>query len=98
MTAFTKTGPINYGPLTLPELAALDLPQVDWVVHELLPRGSLTLLAGREKSGKSLLATDLAASVAGGETFLDRAVQPGPVLLIPARSIDARCGSGWSDG
>ncbi len=73
-----------YSPLSLVDLDAIDLPEPDWAIDQLLPRGSLTLLAGREKSGKSLLMTDLAASVAGGEPFLDHAVQPGPVLLVPA--------------
>jgi hypothetical protein len=73
-----------YRPLTLPELYRFEIPPREWVVDELLPRGSLTLLAAREKAGKSLLAVDLCCSVAAGEPFLDRAVTPGPTLLVPA--------------
>lgn len=77
-------GPIVYRPLTLSELAALKLPEPVWVVDDLLPAGSLTLFAGREKGGKSLLAADLTASVAGGEPVLDKAVRAGSTVLVPA--------------
>jgi hypothetical protein len=80
----SSQGQLAYRPLSLDELAAMNLPDLDWVVDTLLPTGSLTLFAGREKSGKSLLAADLAACVACGEPFLDRTVSPGPVILIPA--------------
>jgi hypothetical protein len=73
-----------YRPLTLRELYSFEIPRREWVVDEILPRGSLTLLAAREKAGKSLLAVDLCCSVAAGEPFLDRAVTPGPTLLVPA--------------
>lgn len=85
---------ISYQPWTLAEFAALPLPELTWVVDELLPQGALALFAGREKSGKSLLMTDLAACVATGETFLNHEVTPGPVILVPAeenpREVRAR--------
>ena len=77
-------GAVLYRPLTLRELYSFEIPRREWVVDEILPRGSLTLLAAREKAGKSLLAVDLCCSVAAGEPFLDRAVTPGPTLLVPA--------------
>jgi hypothetical protein len=73
-----------YRPLTLQELYAVEIPVLSWAVEEILPRGSLTLFAAREKAGKSLLAVDLCCAVAAGEPFLDRAVAPGPALLVPA--------------
>jgi hypothetical protein len=73
-----------FQPLDLAALLDLQLPDLDWVVDGILPRGSLTMLAAREKAGKSLLSTDLCCSVALGEPFLDRAVQAGPALFVPA--------------
>src|SRR4051794_3172192 len=70
-------------PLSLKELRELDLPRREWVVQDLLPRGSLTLLTAREKAGKSLLALDLCAAVATGDPFLGRAVRSGPTVLVP---------------
>lgn len=74
----------GFRTLDLNQLYALELPDLRWIVSEMLPAGSVTLLTGREKSGKTLLATDLLCSVAVGEPFLDRAVEPGSVLFMPA--------------
>jgi hypothetical protein len=84
MDARTVHGSVTYQPLSLPKLATFEFREPEMVVEGLLPRGSLTLLAGREKSGKSLLVSDLAACVAGGDPFLGRAVRAGPVILVPA--------------
>src|SRR5215204_5724699 len=75
---------ITYRLQSLQDLAAMEFPDLDWVVAGLLPRGSLTLFAGREKSGKSLCVADLAGSITCAEPFLDREVLPGPVILVPA--------------
>lgn len=75
--------------LTLRDLDDLTLPDVEWVVDDLLPAGALALLLGRPKAGKSLLAIDLLVSVARGEPFLDRATLPGPALYVPAEDSPA---------
>ena len=75
---------ITYRLQSLQDLAAMEFPEREWLVAGLLPRGSLTLFAGREKSGKSLFVADLAACIASAEPFLDREVVPGPVILVPA--------------
>jgi hypothetical protein len=93
-----------YRPLTLAELASMPFPELTWVVQDLLPQGSLTLFSGREKSGKSLLMADLAACVSTGEPFLNRAVTPGGVILVPAEEnprdvlirLDARLGGDFA--
>lgn len=41
----------------------LALPPIDWIVADLLPRGSTALLAGEPRSGKSFLAIDLALAL-----------------------------------
>jgi len=91
-------------PLNLDELFSLEMPAVEYVVDGILPRGSLTLHAAREKAGKSLQGIDLCASVALGESFLDRAVRQGAALYVPAeenlRDVRARIETrlaGWRD-
>ena len=59
------------------------LPELEWIVDELLPVGGLSLAVGHPKAGKSTLARVLAAEVAGhGDgRFLGREVmRTGPVL------------------
>lgn len=87
----TTTG---FQPLSLTELFSLVLPDVEYVVDELLPLGHACLLSAREKAGKGLLAIDLCASVALGEPFLDRATLEGPAIYAAAeeqvRDVRAR--------
>lgn len=71
-----------YPALSVEDLNAWELPERSWAVEDLLPTGSLSLLTGREKAGKSLLLLDLVASVAAGEPFLGRAVCQGPAALL----------------
>ncbi len=73
-----------FKPLSLSELMALELPIREWVVDGILPLGSFTMLAAREKAGKSLILTDLVCSVALGEPFLGLSVRQGPAVLVPA--------------
>jgi hypothetical protein len=61
-----------FAALTWRDLRQWVMPEREWVVEGLLPTGSLSLLSGREKAGKSLLLIDLVASVASGERFLGR--------------------------
>lgn len=75
---------VPFRPLSVDDLFALELPKTEYVVDEILPLGSSTLLTAREKAGKGLLTIDLCCSVALGEPFLDRAVRPGPAIYMPA--------------
>ncbi len=70
--------------LSLADLDRMEFPPTHWVVEDLIPAGTLILVVGRPKAGKSLLTIDLAASVALGETFLGRATTQGPAVLVPA--------------
>lgn len=77
------TEPSRFRPLSVAELAALRLPDREDVVGGgLLVAGSVTLFAAREKSGKTMLCTDLACCVACEQPFLDREVRCGPVIFI----------------
>ncbi len=76
-------GSTRFHPLSIAELEALQLPEREDVVDGgLLVAGSVTLFSAREKSGKTMLCTDLACSIVAEQPFLDRAVASGPVIFI----------------
>lgn len=81
-------------PLTLDQLFALNLPEITYLVDELLPQGAACLFSAREKAGKGLLTIDLCVSIALGVPFLDRPVQEGPAIYGAAeenlRDVRAR--------
>src|SRR6266487_6788194 len=54
-------------PLDTAALLSSPPPSPPWLVHPLLASGSVTLLAGREGEGKSMLALALARAVAKGQ-------------------------------
>jgi hypothetical protein len=65
-------------------------PPVPWVVEPILVRGCVTMLAGREGRGKSMLALALAAAVGRATFLLDVAGMPvglsGRVLYVDAEN------------
>ena len=62
-------------------------PAVQWLIDGVVERGTLTLVAGREKEGKSLLTQALAACVAsGGGDMAGIKCNPGRVLLVDAEN------------
>ena len=65
-------------------------PPVPWVVEPILARGCVTMLAGREGRGKSMLALALAAARRAGDLLLDIAGMPvglcGHVLYVDAEN------------
>jgi KaiC/GvpD/RAD55 family RecA-like ATPase len=74
-------------PRHVKELAS-DVPEApDWLVHGLLPRGTLALLAAYPKVGKSTLVGQLTVAVAQGRPFLGRPTQAGGVLVIVAEEM-----------
>lgn len=80
--------------LSLDQLRGMVFPAQDWVIEDLIPRGSLTGIFGREKIGKSLLMSHMAISIASDQSFLDCAATPGPVIMFPVeeslREVRAR--------
>jgi len=54
----------------------------EYLVEGLLPVGSVNMLAGKPKSGKSTLARQLAVAVANGAPFLGRNTQQGQVMYF----------------
>jgi hypothetical protein len=71
----------------------LDQPEetIRWLVQDLLPTGSLTMLSAPPKAGKSTFARAMAMAVANGTPFLGKEVRRGGVLLLaieePERNV-----------
>lgn len=66
---------------TVEEFLGEDFPEPMWIVPDILPMG-YTLLAGKQKAGKSLLALQIAHAVATGGRVLNAKCEPGRVLYI----------------
>jgi len=77
-----------------PKLRVLDVgymlstvpPPVPWVVEPLLVAGCVTMLAGREGQGKSMLALALASAIGHGSTMAGLDCEAGQVLYVDAEN------------
>lgn len=76
--------PLDLNLRSAADLLRAELPERQDVLKDILPTGGLALLAGAPKSGKTLLALQLAIAVASGGTFLGRATTAGPVVVFSA--------------
>lgn len=80
----------TFGVRTLKQLLAAEFPDPCWAVPGLLAEG-LNLLAGSPKSGKSMLALNLALTVAGGGLALGNIrTVPGGVLYLSLEDMERR--------
>lgn len=77
--------------LSLDEILRKPIPEEDWLVDGVWTEGSVGLIIGSPKMGKSLLALDLALSVASGSPFLDEFAvpRPGPVVIVSKEDTEA---------
>ncbi len=78
-------GPPGPAPLVLIPLYRLitepDVP-IDWRIDELIAVGSINVLAGKPKAGKSHLARQLAVLHRGRKLFLGQPTKPGAVWYL----------------
>lgn len=75
--------PVPVSTLSAGELCKTTYPIREWLVEGILRPDDVALLVGRQKSGKSLLALQLAVSLATGADFLGhRASKPRKVLYL----------------
>lgn len=63
------------------------MPPLDYLVDELIPTDSLTLLYGSSTAGKSFLAMDLALHIATGSWWHGRATKKGPVVYVVGEGV-----------
>lgn len=79
----------RYTTISHDDLNGLPLPELDYVIDGIIPRGALVLFAGREKEGKSLAMLDAAVAVATGEPLGRPRHHPGGRHLRPGRGQPA---------
>jgi len=79
---------------TIRELLEQNLPEVDWLIPEILPKGVLAIITGKPKKGKSFLMLQLANALACGQEFLGVQLHPRRVLYYALedgkRSLQSR--------
>jgi hypothetical protein len=73
----------------VPDLLALPVEPVSWLVERMIPRAAVTLVAGEPGSYKSWLALCLGRAVAEGAPFLERACPQMPVLYLDRENPQA---------
>ncbi len=56
--------------------------KIEWIVDDLIPNGTLTILAAKPKVGKSILTLNLATALCQGHDFLGRKVQKTKILIV----------------
>ena len=66
----------------IPDVFTLNAPAIEWMVEGILPRASVTLLAGEPGSYKTWLALALLRGVAAGGHFLGRKCAQASVLYL----------------
>lgn len=88
--------------------AGLPVPPRNWIVDEMVPADTVTLLTGEGSVGKSILALQLAAARSLGRAWLTTLPKPGRTLVLSAEdnkdemhrrldSIRAHLGAEWGD-
>ena len=70
--------------LELADIMRLEVKRPETIVEDIVPTPGCTLVVGREKTGKTLLAVQLGMSVATGKPLFDnyRITNPGPVMFV----------------
>lgn len=72
----------HFQPVSI--FADRQIPERDWIVPNLIPNKTVTLLMGDGGTGKSLLALQLAVAVSCKREWLGQEVADGPVVVISA--------------
>lgn len=72
--------------LDVEHMLSTEPPPVPWVVEPLLVTGCVTMVAGREGTGKSMLALALAAAIGHGSSIAGMDCEPGRVLYVDAEN------------
>ena len=91
-----RYGPAVPAPLGFTSLADLltePEDQVEWIVEGRITAGSINLLSGKPKAGKSTTARDLVFAVGTGGEWLGHSCVPGVAWLVRWKRSAARCGS-----
>lgn len=63
-------------------------PKNNWLIKDLIEKGTIGMLFGAPASGKSFIATDLAFCVATGKNFANNSVSKGQVVYLAGEGIN----------
>jgi RecA-family ATPase len=66
----------------IPDAMMMAMPKIEWIAEGIIPRDSVTLIAGEPGSYKSWLALSLLRAVSTGGRFLDRECKAADVLYL----------------
>ena len=67
---------------TMKEVFEMDIPEVQWIVNEIIPAVGLTVLAAKPKTGKSSLIFNIALDVALGREIFNKIPVEGPAEVL----------------
>ena len=83
LKAEQRQGPVDpYGKFTLGEFLEADIEEPDPIIDGVFPQGSLVMLAGQHKVGKTLMMSQLAISVVTGRKWIGFDTNPVSVLYL----------------
>jgi len=74
-------------------LAELPADSYEWIIEGFMARGSLTIVGGNSKAGKTVLATNVAMAVATGTPFLGMPTTSNAVLWLAYEESEAERGA-----
>lgn len=86
-----RTPPLIYNPTPISGDELLSQPDDDipWLIEELIPRGSVTMIAGTSGVGKTWIALLLAQAISEGAPFLSRQSRKAMVIYFDLESPKA---------
>jgi RecA-family ATPase len=70
------------------EINSRELIEPKWIVKDMLPRGTMIVLAGEAGAGKSYLMYNLAYAVAAGKSFLGHPTTPTRILYFDEENAE----------
>ena len=83
-----KDEPESISPPLIPVLWDGDAPvnRIQWLVCDLIPMGSVGLMVGESRAGKTFLAIGLARALSQGSPFVTKPARPGGTLYVAAEA------------
>jgi hypothetical protein len=66
----------------VPDIMTMEIPPIEWIVPDIIARGTITLWAGSGGAAKSYLVESLCVAVATGGVFLGRRCRQSRVLVM----------------